>query len=199
MIVHYQNTAIHFKRACETALLPDAEVIALDNPGACFDKLVNSGRDITVAINAGDLRKIWDYLKSSYIFVKAAGGLVRNDDGQLLLMVRNNRFDLPKGKVEPGETLAQAALRETGEETGLWNNTIGKLKLKTYHIYNLYGGWHFKQTSWFDMRHEGNASLSPQTEEGITQLMWADPAQWHQKLATSYSTMRYLSSQTLDL
>ncbi|ELK54949.1 NUDIX hydrolase [Haloferax volcanii] len=49
----------------------------------------------------------------------AAGGLLRRDDGRLCL-VHRPRYDdwsLPKGKLEPGETLVETAVREVREET----------------------------------------------------------------------------------
>jgi 8-oxo-dGTP diphosphatase len=52
--------------------------------------------------------------------VKAAGGVVRRD-GKVAL-VHRARYDdwtFPKGKLEPGETWEQAALREVGEEIGM--------------------------------------------------------------------------------
>src|SRR6478752_9879511 len=56
--------------------------------------------------------------------VRAAGGLIvreRNDEVEIAL-VHRPRYDdwtLPKGKLEPGETEAEGALREVEEETGL--------------------------------------------------------------------------------
>jgi 8-oxo-dGTP diphosphatase len=52
--------------------------------------------------------------------VQAAGGVVMRD-GQLAL-VHRPRYDdwtLPKGKLHPGESFEDAALREVTEETGL--------------------------------------------------------------------------------
>lgn len=49
----------------------------------------------------------------------AAGGLLRRGDGRLCL-VHRPRYDdwtLPKGTLEPGESLVEAAIREVTEET----------------------------------------------------------------------------------
>jgi 8-oxo-dGTP diphosphatase len=55
--------------------------------------------------------------------VRAAGGVVcRRDDGLRIAVVHRPRYDdwsLPKGKLDPGESWEQAALREVEEEIGL--------------------------------------------------------------------------------
>ncbi|HEX3780443.1 MAG TPA: NUDIX domain-containing protein [Pseudonocardiaceae bacterium] len=56
--------------------------------------------------------------------VRCVGALVHAADGRLLLIRRANppgrwRWSLPGGRVEPGETDAQAVIREVAEETGL--------------------------------------------------------------------------------
>ena len=132
-------------------------------------------------------------LKRRMRWVRAAGGIVTAPDGTMLLIQRNGRWDLAKGKVEPGETLLQAALREVSEETGI-NPVPDKFSiLKTYHIFNLYGGWHLKQTSWFPMTAEKFEGI-PQQEEGITAIAWVTPDEWHHRLQSSYGTLRTLSS-----
>ena len=135
-------------------------------------------------------------LKRRMRWVRAAGGIVTAPDGTMLLIQRNGRWDLPKGKVEPGETLLQAALREVEEETGIKTFPLSTFHfpLKTYHIFNLYGGWHLKQTSWFPMTAEKQTG-TPQQEEGITAIEWVDPDEWHRRLSSSYGTLRTLSQQ----
>ncbi len=142
-------------------------------------------------------------LKRRMRWVRAAGGIVTDPDGRMLLIRRNGRWDLPKGKVESGETLLQAALRETQEETGVKPNlaplTSHLSPLKTYHVFNLYGGWHLKQTSWFPMTVSvGSAAGTPQQEEGITEVVWVSPDEWYRRLQHSYGTLRTLSSQWIN-
>jgi len=165
---------------------------------ACFRQLTEGDADVAVRCRREGARRFIQYIMSHYIYVKAAGGIVENGIGQRLLMVRNERYDLPKGKVEEGETLASAALRETTEETGLSALQLGALLGKTYHIYNLYGGWHFKQTSWYSMRASSNQPLVPQADEGITECRWMPVAQWEQSLRQSYSTMRVLCDYMVE-
>ncbi len=159
------------------------------------------------------------WLKRRMRWVRAAGGIVEDADGRRLLILRNGRYDLPKGKVEDGETLQQAALREVQEETGLSVLSVQRsvfseatqsggsqlntkhltlntnhYPLKTYHVYNLYGGWHLKQTSWFKMTAEGfEPATNPQREEGITDCLWVDCEDWRRKLKHSYGTMRAIA------
>jgi 8-oxo-dGTP pyrophosphatase MutT (NUDIX family) len=70
--------------------------------------------------------------------VKASGGVVwrRGDDGSLeLVVVHRPRYDdwsLPKGKLDPGETWEDAALREVSEEVGLRCRLGAELPLVSY-------------------------------------------------------------------
>src|SRR5213593_73879 len=57
--------------------------------------------------------------------VRAAGGVLhrtRGDGTVQVLVIHRPRYDdwtLPKGKLEPGESVEEAALREVFEETGI--------------------------------------------------------------------------------
>ncbi|MBP5527233.1 MAG: NUDIX domain-containing protein [Bacteroidales bacterium] len=136
-------------------------------------------------------------LKRRMRWVRAAGGIVTDDTGDMMLIRRNDRWDLPKGKVEAGETLLQAALREVEEETGVAPLPTAHYPqpTKTYHVFNLYGGWHLKQTSWFPMHAAGeHPHGTPQDEEGITEVVWVSPDVWYRRLQSSYGTLRTLST-----
>ena len=190
MTINYQYRSLRFEAgtSCETAENVDFELL--------FRRLVEG--DGNIVARCSDVRGLMGYLHRNYIFVKAAGGIVEDVVGRRLLMMRNGRCDLPKGKVEQGETLREAALRETNEETGLQDLRVGPLLLKTYHIYDLYGGWHFKQTSWYAMQMLGDQRLVPQSEEGITELLWLGSEEWKRRLQGSYATMRLITEQVPD-
>ena len=111
--------------------------------------------------------------------IVAAGGLVTNDEGKLLLIYRRGYWDLPKGKLDEGETIEQCAVREVQEETGLKKVELGPKLGITYHEY--YDKWTDrdveKQTHWFAMTAGANQALIPQSEEDIEQIIWADQTQ----------------------
>ena len=107
----------------------------------------------------------------------AAGGIVQNDDNEILLMFRRGVWDMPKGKLDEGETIARCAVREVEEETGLRNIELGKFIKKTYHEYA--DKWLkkevIKETHWYAMRISGNQTLVPQAEEDIEKIVWVKP------------------------
>ena len=83
-------------------------------------------RQFLLAENPGNLYIFHDDKKSllrifsqCFTNITAGGGLVRNSQGELLVIFRRGKWDLPKGKAEKGETLEQTAVREVEEECGL--------------------------------------------------------------------------------
>jgi len=115
-------------------------------------------------------------LKSSFFkhftLIKAAGGLVKNKKGEILLIFRRGKWDLPKGKLDDHETIEQCAKREVQEETGLHELETGKLIEITYHTYVEFGKHILKESHWYAIKATGNEKLIPQTEEDITEIIW---------------------------
>ncbi len=115
---------------------------------------------------------VFEVLFSSLKIIEAGGGIVRNDEGQILLIKRRNIWDLPKGKAEKGETAEQTAIREVKEECNIDKLAIKKYIDISYHLYKMKGNMVLKQTHWYDMVYQGNGDIRPQTEEDITEVRW---------------------------
>jgi len=128
------------------------------------------------------LPSLEDLLKkfmSHFECIEAAGGVILNRDNDVLLIFRRGFWDLPKGKIDAGETVEEAALREVEEETGLKNvQLVSKiyysnwLNEATYHSYPYKDGLALKVSYWYMMRYEGNEIPVPQAEEDIEQAIW---------------------------
>lgn len=194
LTISYLDHHIHFHSAAEMQHVDkpiNHVVIPEQSLDQAFLQLI-AGKDVWVWVQQ-DFRTVVRYLRLHYIFVKAAGGIPQASDGRQLLIFRENNWDIPKGMVEPGETLAQAAVREVEEETGLQDLSIGPLITKTYHIYDKYGGWHLKQTSWYHIQCPYQANTIPQTEEGITQAVWVTAHECRQRLSQSFASLRIVS------
>ena len=138
--------------------------------------------------------ELLSYLKKNFLWVEAAGGVLHTSNYRWLLIYRNGRWDLPKGMIEPGEQIEEAALREVSEETGVSRHTIEFPLIDTFHIYNTYGRWTAKQTHWFVMHTDVETTTIPQTEEGITRVEWLTPKERNQALQSSYSMMQYIDN-----
>lgn len=123
-----------------------------------------------VVICSKDPRSSWDMLRKSIPMILAAGGVVRDRRGRTLFIRRMGWWDLPKGKIDPGESSKKAALREVQEEVGL-ECTIVKGLNPTYHVYPIKKKLVLKKTDWYLMF---SASILPklQKEEDITDYAW---------------------------
>ena len=116
----------------------------------------------------------WQSFLADKLIIEAAGGMVFNPKGELLMMLRRGQWDMPKGKLDEGETIEACAVREVEEETGISNLRLnGKLQT-TYHTYSFQGRTVLKPSHWFKMVCTGTEDLVPQTEEDITELRWVD-------------------------
>ncbi len=151
-----------------------------------FYKKYHKAQGTNFLLFSNDPQKTFRKIKEHCQLIKAAGGLVENEEGEYLFIFRNGKWDLPKGKVEKGEKMKQAALREVEEECGIDIHQQGDKLCKTYHIYEAGSKLVLKKTNWYAMRVKGRPSLSPQTEEGITEAVWINPAQISEKRGNTF-------------
>jgi ADP-ribose pyrophosphatase len=127
--------------------------------------------------------------RKKFMIVQAAGGLVLSEAGRLLFIFRRGKWDLPKGKLDPGEKLETCAVREVQEETGLEKADLKKHLVTTYHTYDESGHHILKETWWYLLHSPGSQALTPQTEEQITDIEWAEPGQLDKYTANTYPSI----------
>ena len=119
--------------------------------------------------NLDELKKaFW----KKFTVIQAGGGLVVNDNDEILLIFRRGKWDLPKGKLDKGETLEQCAVREVQEETGLKKIKLQSSLITTYHTYHEGTKFILKESHWFTMTTSTEQKLVPQTEEDIHEIKW---------------------------
>lgn len=139
-----------------------------------------------------DEKEIIKKLKEKIPVNKAGGGLVYNKKGEVLFILRNGKWDLPKGGLNKYEEIEDAAKREVEEETGVSNLKITKKLQKTYHIFKRNGKYKLKITQWYEMHTDFEGPLVGQEEEGIEKVAWLNPEEIESALKNSYENIKLL-------
>jgi len=133
-----------------------------------------------------NIDQIWSEFQGLFRIIEAAGGIVNNPEGDILFIKRLGKWDLPKGKMEKGESREESALREIEEETGLADVELVSFINTTYHIYiERNGDKILKCTHWFEINFNGEDTSKPQIEEGITEVAWKNTAQIEEEVFPS--------------
>lgn len=122
-------------------------------------------------------------------YVLAAGGVVRNERGESLMIYRNHRWDLPKGHVDGEESDEECAVREIAEETGVEGAKIVRFLCNTLHSFDVYGVWEIKRTAWYELEAD-TTETKPQAEEGISCAKWCSEEEVAENLKATYPTIR---------
>jgi len=141
------------------------------------------------------------HLKDQFKIAKAAGGLVVKN-GQVLMIYRLGKWDLPKGKLERNEEVTLGAVREVEEECNI-KVELGEKLPSTWHSYAYKGNKMLKKTSWYVMRCLDDSVMRPQTEEYIEEVRWMSPQEALAHIEDSYASialvvryyLRHLASQ----
>lgn len=154
-----------------------------------FYKKLSTVSDKDYILLHADPKALFKKIKKGCELIKAAGGLVKNAKGNFLFIFRNKKWDLPKGKVEKGEGMKEAALREVEEECGVKIYTNDEKLCKTYHVYTLGNKLVLKKTNWYSMTVKGEPKLIPQKEEGITKASWLSKVELGPVLKNTYPSI----------
>jgi len=143
-----------------------------------------------VLIHSHDPKKLFNDFENLFVYIKASGGVVWNNDREVLLIYRRGKWDLPKGKKNKKETSKQAAVREVEEETGLTDIKLTRHLIKTFHTYRLPDRIRvLKRTSWYEMKVD-LTQLTLQVEEEISDARWMRPGDFLDSELPTFNTIK---------
>ena len=155
-------------------------------------KKTQNGEFDAIFLYHPDIKGLWKNFKNYFKIEKAAGGFIKNEKDETLFIFRLNRWDLPKGKIEKGESKKQAAIREVKEECGLKDVIIEKKLPTTYHIFLRNGRETLKITQWYLMKTDFKGTLVPQIEEDIIAVVFKNEVDTEKALRNTYGNIKLL-------
>jgi 8-oxo-dGTP pyrophosphatase MutT (NUDIX family) len=166
-----------------------------------FSKFVNETKTNALIIQDNPDEFMTAVFSPAFTQIEAAGGIVKRN-GRILFIFRNGKWDLPKGKIDPGETPEQAAIREVEEECGIRGHRIVKSLPPTLHIYQSTwkesaGNWILKKTHWFEMEYTGTEDGIPETVENITDIKWVEKEELNEIYYNTYLNIKETISSYL--
>jgi 8-oxo-dGTP pyrophosphatase MutT (NUDIX family) len=159
-----------------------------------FSKFINETKTNALMIQDNPDEFMTAVFSQAFTQIEAAGGIVKRN-GQMLFILRNEKWDLPKGKLDAGETPEEAAIREVEEECGIQGHQIIKLLPSTWHIYQSTwkgsaGEWILKKTHWFEMEYTGTENGTPETGENISEIRWFGKEDFGLVLENTYANLK---------
>ena len=166
--------------------------ITIQGLSALLEELKSSKSGLFACVESPTPEEFFKQSSHQFTWVEAAGGLIENWSGELLLIYRRGAWDLPKGKIDAGETPRLAANREIEEETGLTNLTWIEDLPPTFHIYPWGNNWVLKKTHWFRFRMNEPQPLVLQQEEDIEDARWIKTDQLSKYWDQIYPSLRPL-------
>ena len=143
-----------------------------------------------VYLFSNNLAETWKAFKIKFKVIVAGGGLVLNNHNDVLFIYRGNKWDLPKGRIEEGEEIEETAIREVEEECGIENLTIKRKLLVTYHLFAQQNQYRLKETHWYLMHSDYEGILTPQLEEGITDVAFKNGKEIKKALKNTYENIQ---------
>ncbi len=178
----------------ENATLPPytIELSKKLNPLNLLEEVVATGNGHHLfAVKKDAPQEMFEKFTNAFPVIEAAGGIVRHQhpEGPILMIFRRGKWDLPKGKIDNGESNKQAALREVEEECGIGGLTISGNAGTMHHFYQLKGKWVIKKTWWYRMICNDDSELRPETAEDITEVRWVSEKEVQKLLPGAYASI----------
>lgn len=159
--------------------------------------LLSSSSAKHVNIFSEEIEVVWNSFLNYFKLIQAAGGIVRNPNDDYLFIHRLGKWDLPKGKMEDGETKEESAIREIEEECSITPLELKRFIMPTYHIY-FQKQYIIKETFWFEVFYEGTEVPQPQLEEGIDKVVWVKKGEIEELMNNSYPNIKLLVNNYLN-
>lgn len=147
--------------------------------------------DVSFSILPDFYNETKNLVKQDFKIIDAAGGVVSNKKGKCLLIYRLKKWDLPKGKLDKGESFKMAAIREVEEETGVKVKLIKSITT-TWHTYTIMNNPILKRNKWYAMRCLDDSGMKPQKEENIEKVTWMSDHEVSTAFKKSYRSIRYV-------
>ena len=165
----------------------------------CLDTLEKNSPYERVILHSPDFEAMKSAFKSIFVTIKAGGGMVMNEVNEGLFIHRRGFWDLPKGKLDEGESYKVAAVREVEEETGIQKLKQGKKLLRTRHVYKTKSGKRvLKITNWYAMTAM-KQTLIPQATEQIEQAVWLPLAEFVSNCQPTFKSVLDVVNAQLSL
>ncbi len=164
-----------------------------------IDEFLFDPSNDNIKIVSSDLNSLLELFKSKFYYIEAAGGFIEKDN-EFLFIHRQGIWDLPKGKLEKGETIKNAAIRECEEECGIKQLSIAKQLSSSFHLYKYKKGFALKQSYWFYMKSDYSKKLTPQIEEDIDEVKWFSKHEIETIIIKhTYYTIRDVINEALEI
>lgn len=200
--IYYDNKFIGFSQSqTQSSHNQTIKLYAKEDPQTLkiiIEDFLNTGNFNSIIILNYDFETVINYFKTGFYYIQAAGGFVEKDQHYLFIH-RLGKWDLPKGKLEKGEPIEIAAIRECEEECAVTNLKIVKQLASTFHIYPYKKSFALKQTFWFYMKTDHSKKLIPQTEENIDEVLWFSEKEVKNKAYNdTYLTIKDVILEALD-
>ena len=208
ILIHFDKSVLMIT---EARSIPKGFIVSDQSLADTAAKMFLAKGTKRVAYKTTNLRSCWVRFRRLFLVVKAAGGLVTNPGGQYLYIFRKGKWDLPKGKLESGESSRSGAVREVTEECLVKGLKITRRLPDTFHTYAQkdtpsphrgtlpFRGRNMvlKETHWYAMTCSDWIGMKPQRKEGITKVRWLTKKQIRAAMKNSYPSIRTLTEDCI--